>query len=87
MGDPVLTSTQKKILELCAQHQDGLTFKEFIKENYRKNLGIPLNELGRLLSELVFLRLLREDETDPEKWLITLVGLSAIGAAEKSPWP
>jgi len=89
MKDPSLTPAQKKLLELLNEYKDGLTLAEIRKENKKRNLGLPADELKSFLWGLFTPRYLRPEEplTSESKWTITHQGLAAIGVIENPPWP
>lgn len=80
MADPILTSFQKKILELLSRHEDGLTIDEICNEITKENVEISKGQLRDDLQELALSLFARQESTN--RWVITTPGLTAVGAME-----
>jgi hypothetical protein len=87
MGEDIITSYQEIILELISENGEGLTKDEIQKYNEERNLGLPEDELDRILKSLEFHHFLRSKSGLRIKWYITMRGLLAIKRGSGGGWP
>ncbi|MBU7032674.1 MAG: hypothetical protein HXS53_09095 [Theionarchaea archaeon] len=86
MGEKIITTYQKILLELLSEKGRGLTREEIRQYNTERKLGIPAGELDTILESLEFRNFLRTENGDKKKWHITIQGMAAVGT--KGPcWP
>jgi len=87
MGEDIITSYEEIILELISEDGEGLTKDEIQKYNAERNLGLPEDELDRILKSLEFRHFLRFKSGLRRKWYITMRGLLAIKKGSGGGWP
>ena len=87
MGEDIITSYEEIILELISEDGEGLTKDEIQKYNTERNLGLPEDELDRILKSLEFRHFLRLRSGLRTKWYITMRGLLAIKKGSGGGWP
>jgi hypothetical protein len=87
MGEDIITPYEEIILELIASHGEGLTKDEIQKYNAERNLGLPEDELDRILKSLKVRHFLRLRSGLRIKWFITMRGLLAIKKGSGGGWP
>jgi len=87
MGEDIITPYEEIILELISETGEGLTKDEILTYNEERNLGLPENELDRILKSLEFRHFLRLRSGLRTKWCITMSGLLAIEKYSGAGWP
>jgi len=87
MGEDIITPYEEIILELISETGEGLTKDEIQKYNAERNLGLPEDELDRILKSLEFRHFLRSKSRIRTKWVITMRGLLAIKKYSGAGWP
>ena len=87
MGEDIITSYEEIILELISEDGEGLTKDEIQKYNAERDLGLPEDELDRILKSLEFRHFLRFKSGLRTKWYITMRGLLAIKKGSGGGWP
>ena len=86
MGEDIITTYEKTLLELLSEKGKGLTKEEIRRYNAERKLGIPAGEVDSILKSLEFRNFLRAEHGDERKWHITIQGMADIGS--KGPcWP
>jgi hypothetical protein len=87
MGEDIITTYQKTILEFLADQGKGLTRDEICQCNMEKKLGIPASELDSILESLEFRNFIYLKKGEGKKWHVTMRGLCAVGKGTECPWP
>ena len=87
MGEDIITSYEKTVLELISETGEGLTKNEIQTHNTERNLGLPEDELDRILKSLEFRNFIRSKSGIRTKWCITMRGLLAIEKYSGAGWP
>jgi hypothetical protein len=87
MGEDIITPYEETILELISETGEGLTKDEILTYNVERNLGLPEDELDRILKSLEFRHFLRLKSGIRTKWYITMRGLLAIKKVSGGGWP
>ena len=87
MGEDIITPYEEIILELISETGEGLTKDEIQKYNAERNLGLPEDELDRILKSLEFRHFLRSKSRIRTKWCIAISGLLAIEKYSGAGWP
>jgi hypothetical protein len=86
VGEDIITTYQKTLLELLSEQGRGLTHEEIRRYNTERKLGIPAGEMDSILESLEFRNFLRTENGDRKKWYITIQGMAAVGS--RGPcWP
>ena len=87
MGEDIITSYEEIILELISETGEGLTKDEIQRYNAERNLGVPEEELDRILKSLEFRNFIRSKSGIKTKWCTTMRGFLAIEKYSGAGWP
>lgn len=87
MGEDIITTYQKTILEFLADQGKGLTHDEIRQYTMERKLMIPTGELDSIVESLEFRNFICLKKGEGKKWHITMRGLCAVGKGNDSPWP
>jgi hypothetical protein len=87
MGEDIITSYEEITLELISETGEGLTKDEILTYNAERNLGVPEDELDRILKSLEFRNFIRSKSGIRTKWCIIMRGLLAIEKYSGAGWP